>query len=197
VTVTIKNGHVSIFERTNTMAANRSKRIQLNQVTDCFENKHGRQQSWRRPPLAGYCHNRDEVSFLTERTKLEGRIAFAFRCFLSFLFWYWRVLSQRTADLIQALPVAGRKQAVIAHFVKATGQDMLEKAAHKLGGIQCHGLPPMFAGIFITKRDLAVFCIENPAVGDRGLVDVPGKISQRFIGSVATRFTVNDPAFFP
>jgi hypothetical protein len=93
-------------------------------------------------------------------------------------------LIQFPADLVESLPVAGSKQAIIAHLVKATGQDMLKKAAHKLGDLQRHGLPTMFAGIFITKRNLALFCMENPAVGDRGLVDIPGKVSQRFIGSV-------------
>jgi hypothetical protein len=60
-----------------------------------------------------------------------------------------------TADVIQALAVAGREEAVITDLVKAFGQDMLEEAADKLRRVKRHDLPAMFLGIFMEELGTA------------------------------------------
>ena len=80
-------------------------------------------------------------------------------------------------DLFPEASVTGAKKTVIAHLVETSGENMLEEAPYELRGIKSHGLPAALAGIFVAKRYLSPFCSEYPAVGNGGLVDIPGEIS--------------------
>lgn len=93
--------------------------------------------------------------------------------------------------------VAGTQQTVIAHLVEASGQNMLEEATDELRGLKGHGFPPAFSGIFVAECDLPALYSKDTAVCDGGLVDIPGKIGQGFIGGMVTGLAVNHPGGVP
>ena len=55
----------------------------------------------------------------------------------------------------------------MANAAEALGQDMQEKAAHELVGVQRHRLGLVFGAIILPpKADAAILAIEKTAVGD-------------------------------
>jgi hypothetical protein len=62
----------------------------------------------------------------------------------------------------------GAPEPIIADFVEALGQHMLQKAPDELPGRQGHGLPALILGILIAEAHVAVLARENPAPGSRG-----------------------------
>ena len=100
-------------------------------------------------------------------------------------------------DLFPEASVTRAEKAVIAHLMEASGKNMLEKTPYELRSLKSHGLPAALAGIFIAKRYLPLVCREYPAVGNGGLVDIPGEIGQSCIGIIDAGFAVDHPAGFP
>ena len=93
--------------------------------------------------------------------------------------------------------VTGAKKTVMANLMEATGKNMLEKATDELGRLKSHGFPAALARIFIAKRYLSLFRSEYPAVGNGGLVDIPGEIGQCFICGMVAGLAVDHPAGSP
>ena len=76
--------------------------------------------------------------------------------------------------LSDALDVAGSnrsgEEAVVADAVEAAGQDVQEKAADELGGVERHGLEPVTAFdpvVLPFEGDAGVVEGDEPGIGDR------------------------------
>src|SRR5208337_3396919 len=68
-------------------------------------------------------------------------------------------------ELLDAASVG--EKAEVANAAEALGQDMQEKAAHELVGVQRHRLGLVLGAIILpAKADAAVAAIEKTAVGD-------------------------------
>ena len=87
-------------------------------------------------------------------------------------------IRQFPADLFTDVSVAGAEKTVVAYLVEASGKDMLEKATDELRCLKSHDLPPTFPGIFVAECDLVLLYRKDSAVGDGGLVNIPGEIRE-------------------
>ena len=83
---------------------------------------------------------------------------------------------QFPADLFEKGLVTGAEKTVIANLVETSGKDMLEEATDEFRCLKSHGLPSTFPGIFVAESDLAPLYRKDSAVGDGGLVNIPGEI---------------------
>lgn len=192
---------ISDSGHTKTLAAKRLNRLPLGKNMGFVTDDDSLSCSWRRSPLAGNDHERDEASFLADRTTNGGMCRFFFRFFferiLCFLSLQRCIESQFPANLIQPLPVSGRHQTIVAHLVKTRRKNMLQETTHKLLSGKRHDFPLLLLRILVAKCHHALLRGKNPAVGDGRLMDVPGKIIQNIIGSARPRFTVNNPGYIP
>ena len=106
----------------------------------------------------------------------------------------------RGEQLSDALDVAGSnhsgEEAVVADAVEAVGQDVEEKAANELGGVERHGPEP------VAAFDLVVLPFESharlvepdePGIGDRDAVGVAREIGERGFRPGEGSFGVDDP----
>src|ERR1051325_4732951 len=94
------------------------------------------------------------------------------------------------------LPVSGREQAVVAHLNEAVRQDVLQEATYELGD-RDGGESGLFGSrVFVLESDVAIFELEDAAVGDGYTEDVRGEV---FEGSLAAadRLFMNHPGLPP
>src|SRR5271157_3562314 len=75
---------------------------------------------------------------------------------------------ERGADASELLDAASvGEEAEVANAAEALGQDVREKAAHELVGVQRHRLGLVLGAIILPpKADAAILAIEKTAVGD-------------------------------
>ena len=99
-----------------------------------------------------------------------------------------------------ALDIAGSnragEQAVMADAVEAAGQDVQEKAADELGGVERHGPEPVaaFDPVVLPFEGHAGFVEhEEPGVGDRDAVGVAGEIGEDGLRTGEGSLGVDDP----
>ena len=85
-------------------------------------------------------------------------------------------MSQFPADLVEALPVPGRKQSVITYLVKAAGQDMLEKAPDELDDIECDFSTAIAAFLAIGEGDGSIIDSQDSGIGDSHPEDIGGEV---------------------
>jgi hypothetical protein len=67
-------------------------------------------------------------------------------------------------------------QSIVADFVEALGQHMLEKAADELIGGQGHSPPALVSGVLVAKAHLAFRDREETVVGQCDAVDIPAQV---------------------
>ena len=99
-------------------------------------------------------------------------------------------------DLFQGDRRSRGQEAVIADLHKASGQDMLEKAADKLHDIKGHGAPPVAVVLFVFEKDLSIFDLDDAGVGDSDFEDIGCKILQA-VGRCAYGLRVDNPVLVP
>jgi hypothetical protein len=63
-------------------------------------------------------------------------------------------------------------QPIVADFMEALGQHMLQKAADELEGGQGHGLPALVLGILVAKAHLAILDGEQAVISQRNSMDI-------------------------
>ena len=69
------------------------------------------------------------------------------------------------------------EEAEVANAAEALGQDVREKAAHELVGVQRHRLGLVLGAIILpSKADAAILAIEKTAVGDGDAMRVATEI---------------------
>jgi len=90
--------------------------------------------------------------------------------------WRWRL--EKLAALRQLdLTVAVRQQPVVAYALQARWQDMQQKAARELLGVQPHHLGfGLLAVVLPLEGDLAVGELQQPVVGDCHAMRVAAEI---------------------
>jgi hypothetical protein len=69
--------------------------------------------------------------------------------------------------LRQLRAVTGAEETIVAHFHKALGEDMLQKAADELQGWQLTGLGFPGVGVFVKKGNAAVRQLDDALIADR------------------------------
>ena len=90
-------------------------------------------------------------------------------------------------------------EAVVTDFLKAAGQDVLEKPPNELVGRNGHGAPTAAAALAKGERDApqaieAGFALDQPAVADRHAVHVGCQIAEGPL-PVSNSLAVNHPGF--
>lgn len=138
----------------------------------------GREKSRRRPPSAGKRHDWYQVTFVAQWAEKESLGDHGSRIVIRVFVITGFGVRQFPADLFKEVSVAGAQKTVIADLVEAPGKDMLEETADELRCLKGHGLPPTFPGIFVSECDLAPLYRKDSAVGDGGLVNIPGEIRE-------------------
>ena len=91
----------------------------------------------------------------------------------------------------------GAPQTIVANFVNAFRQHMLQKTPDEFLGVDCHGLCLGPAGTLVSKGNLAVVDRNDSTVGDGDTVNVAGEIIEDCTGTLNSRFTVNNPVLLP
>ena len=84
----------------------------------------------------------------------------------------------------------------MADAVEAARQDVEEKAADELGGVEHHGLEPVAAFdpvVFPFEGDALVVERDEPGVGDGDAVGVAREIGENGLGSGEGPLGVDDP----
>jgi hypothetical protein len=93
-------------------------------------------------------------------------------------------------------PEPASRDGALADAVKATGQDMDEKAPDELVRGQCHGLMAIAlfgAIVFPFEGDTTLITGDQTAVGDRHTMGVARQIGEHGFGSGERPFGVDDP----
>jgi len=93
--------------------------------------------------------------------------------------------------------VAWGEDAIIAHFVKAGGKNMLQEPADEFFSRKSHGSPGLLARVFVAELNLAMIDGKDTAVGNGYPVDIASKIAQYFVGTLDRGFAVDHPLFLP
>jgi hypothetical protein len=88
-------------------------------------------------------------------------------------------------------------QTIVADFVEALGQHMLEKAADELIGGEGHGPPAPVLGVLVAKAHLAFRDGEETMVGQGDAVDIPAQVLQDLLSPLHRRLAIDHPAFGP
>jgi len=73
---------------------------------------------------------------------------------------------------------------------------MLEKAPHKLHDIHYHGTPPVAVRLFISKKYLVIFDLDDAAVRDGHFKDIGREIFYA-VGAGADGLAVDHPVLIP
>src|SRR5271166_3529358 len=98
-------------------------------------------------------------------------------------------------ELLDAARVG--EKAEVANAAEALGQDMQEKAAHELVGVQRHRLGLVLAAMILPpKADAAIAAIEKTAVGDGDAMRVAAEIVEDLRGAGKRAFGKDDPGVF-
>ena len=74
---------------------------------------------------------------------------------------------------------------------------MLKESAYKLVAGKGHCLPLRVAALLVAKRDFAVLDRKDTAVGDSDTMHITTEVRQDFIGTLESRFAINDPFLLP
>ena len=88
------------------------------------------------------------------------------------------------------------EQSVMTDAVEATGQDMQEKTADELVGVQSHGLVAIgFFGaiVFPLEADTMLITGDQTAVGDGDTMGIAGQVSEYGLGSGKRLLGIDDP----
>ena len=96
----------------------------------------------------------------------------------------------------QEQALRGAKEAEIADFDEASGQDMLKEAMDELCGREGAERDLAGSGRAVAKGDLVVFEFYQAAVADGDPEDVGSQVLEGS-ASIADRFAVNDPLLLP
>src|SRR4029077_6909073 len=106
----------------------------------------------------------------------------------------------RGEPLWDALDVAGStrsgKYGVGGDAVEAAGQDVQEKAADELGGVERHGLEPVAAFdpvVLSFEGEARVVEGDEPGIGDRDAMGVTREVGENGLGSGEGSLGVDDP----
>jgi hypothetical protein len=100
------------------------------------------------------------------------------------------------AKSVEALPGTVAKKAKIAYFNKTLGQNVLEKAADELLGVEGAGLECASVGGAVAEGNLAIGQAANTPVGDSDAKDVRSQVAYS-LETVANRLAVDNPIFVP
>ena len=151
-------------------------RLPMNETADCEDSL--TQRSWRRPPSAGKRHDQDQLTFVAQWAEKESFGVRGLRIVIRVFVITGFDVRQFPADLFKDVSVAGAQKTIVTDLVEASGKDMLEEATDELRCLKSHGFPPTFPGIFVAECDLALLYRKDSAVGDGGLVNIPGEIRE-------------------
>jgi len=147
--------------------------------------------------------NHDQQPLTAGRTRLAGSDGWApgvgcLRC------WFRSagrrggcVPRQAELELVQERTMDGAPEPIIADFVEALGQHMLQKTPDELLGRQGHGLPALVLGVLVTEADLVILDGEQAGVGQRDPMDIPAQVIQDLLRALHGRFAVDDPPLGP
>ena len=94
------------------------------------------------------------------------------------------------------LSVIGMQEPVIAYFLKALGQNMLEEPSDEFFGRKRPVFPALRCPVLHLKCHLAVVELFDALVGDGYSTDIGSQIFQ-CLWSGSDRFTINRPFFLP
>ena len=97
----------------------------------------------------------------------------------------------------EVLAMRGTPQAIVADFVNAGRQHMLQKTPDKLLCPDGHGFRLSIPGILIPKGNLAVAGRDYSAVGDGDTMNVTGEIIEDCASALDGWLAVNDPFLLP
>jgi len=106
--------------------------------------------------------------------------------------WVW-CAEQPASQCNVVGPVAIGEEAVVTDAVKSVGQDVDQKAADELVGVERHqlvaglGLGPV---ILPFERHALAIKGDEPAVGNSNPVGVAGQVGQDSVGSAKRRFSI-------
>ena len=119
-------------------------------------------------------------------------------------FWCNRIVTVIAEEFTQSLhvfdPGMVGEQSIVTDTVKATGQDMQEKAPDKLVGGQGHGLVAirLFGTIVLPlEGDTAFITGDQTAVGDRHTMGVTRQVGENGLGSGERPLGIDHPVDLP
>jgi hypothetical protein len=104
---------------------------------------------------------------------------------------------QAELELVQERTMDRTPQSIVADFVEALGQHMLEKAADELIGGQGHAPPALVLGVLVAEAHLAFRDREETMVGQCDAVDIPPQVVQDLLSTLHRRFAIDHPSFGP
>jgi hypothetical protein len=104
---------------------------------------------------------------------------------------------QAEREVVQERTMDRAPQAIVADFVEALGQDLLENATDELVSRQGHGPPALVLGVLIAETHLALLDREEAVSGQGDAVDIPAQVVQHWLSTLPRRFAIDDPAFRP
>jgi len=93
--------------------------------------------------------------------------------------------------------LCGMPESVVADFVEAFGEHMLEESAHELVSSEGAGGPLLVLAVFVPERDGAVVHGEDAPVGDGDAVDVTGEVVEHGGLALSPRLAPGDPVSRP
>ena len=107
--------------------------------------------------------------------------------------WFWNIERGADAGKLSGTARIGEK-AEMADAAEAFGQDVHEKPAHELTGIERHRfrLAPG-AIVFPAEADAAVVAIKETAVGDCDAMSIAAEIIENLIWTAERALGVDDP----
>lgn len=94
------------------------------------------------------------------------------------------------------MTLTGAKEAVVADFLKAFGQDVLQETTDELLGGEGAAFPMAGGPVAIAEGDLTVLKFKDAAVGKGNPEDIGGQILEGGL-TRANRLAVNDPLLPP
>ena len=100
------------------------------------------------------------------------------------------------ADLGQTMALAGAKEAIVADFLEALGQDVLQETVDELLGGEGAGFPVVGGVLPVAESDLSVLKFEEALVGESDAEDIRSQILERCLAG-ADGLTVDNPLLPP
>jgi len=105
-------------------------------------------------------------------------------------------LGDEPADAIDRERAGGAEESVVADFLKAAGEQMIQETADELDGLQAHATRLTRRFVTDSEGHHAVLTAEDAAVGDGNTEDVTGQILQG-TSSITDGLAVHDPGLLP
>ena len=104
--------------------------------------------------------------------------------------------TEQVPGQVEPVTLAGGEEAVVANFLEALGQEVLQEAADELLGGEGAGLPVAGGAVAVAKGDLTLVQFEDTVVGEGHPEDVRGQIVEGGLTG-ANRLAMDDPVLPP